>query len=85
MIFLYLEKIRSNGIEYLYLRKYDPEVEYGTKKRFLFGFGRLEKAREKMNDWVMGNEEIPIELKKLGCTGADVQKWIQKTSPLNKH
>lgn len=81
MIFLYLEKIRSKGVEYLYLRKYDPKVEYGTKRRFVFRFGKTEKARANMIDWVMGNEEMPIELKKLGCTSADVQKWIQKTSP----
>lgn len=83
---MYLEKVRSKGVDYLYLRKYDSKVKYGTRRKFVYGFGRLEQAREKMINWEKGKEKIPDELKKLGCTSDDIHQWIEKTSLLdNSH
>ncbi|CDQ42118.1 hypothetical protein [Virgibacillus salexigens] len=76
---MYIEKTKSKGVYYLYLRKYDGRIRYGTKKRTLYAFGRLEKARNNLIEWKNDISKLPEDLKKHGCTRDDLEKWISQT------
>ncbi|MCC2248998.1 hypothetical protein JUJ52_03370 [Virgibacillus sp. AGTR] len=78
---MYLEKIQSKGNYYLYLKEYDGSILYGSKKRTLYAFGRLEEARKNFVEWNNDINKLPDNFKKYGCTRDDLEKWIDQTHP----
>lgn len=77
---MYLEKIQSKGNYYLYLKEYDGSILYGSKKRTLYAFGRLEEARKNFVEWKNDLNKFPEELKDYGCTRDDLDLWVKKTT-----
>lgn len=56
---------------------YDKTVTYTTDKRVcIFRFGREENAIADMKTWLRNIDLLPVELKELGCTREDVEKWV---------
>ncbi|AIF45744.1 hypothetical protein X953_19910 (plasmid) [Virgibacillus sp. SK37] len=79
---MYLERIKSKGNYYIYLRMYDQTITYSkNKKTTLYGFGRYEKAIKNMKKWERDFKQFPEELKALGCTRDDLGTWINKLEP----
>lgn len=75
---MYLERVKSNGRHYLYLKEYAVREHYISPKITLYAFGRIEKALEKMYYWRDNFKEFPKELEKVGCTKKDLLNWIRK-------
>lgn len=75
---MYLERAKSRGNTYLYLKKYrrQPEPFYSNKIS-VFSFGRIENALKQMRDWEKDFENFPNELLQLGCDLDDLQAWIK--------
>lgn len=74
---MYVEKVKSKGNYYLYLRMYDGSIEIGTKKRTLFAFGRLEIVIKDIKKIAYGEKEMPEELKKIGLTRSVLLSWLK--------
>jgi hypothetical protein len=75
---MFLKSVKSKGNIYLYLCSYDPNTDKETKTRIVYGFGRREKAIKKMIEWKKDFRLFPGELKKIGCSRNDLNKWIEK-------
>jgi len=81
----YLSRVKSNNNIYIYLTIYDPECKHSSKKeRNIYSFGRLDKAIEKMNMWMLIPSLFPEELAKLGFTIKNVEKWISSIKGKNE-
>lgn len=84
---MYIERVRSKGRCYLYLKKYDGRIMFGTKKKTLYRFGRLENALNEMKIWLEDMNCLPLALQELGCSEENLIEWInsierQKKEPL---
>lgn len=84
---MYIERVKSKGRYYLYLKKYDGTIMFGSRKKTLYRFGRLENALEKMKFWLQDINCLPLPLQELGCNEEDIKKWIdsielRKKAPL---
>lgn len=80
---MYLEKVKSKGNYYVYLKQYDRTVTYSHDKRvYLYSFGRIDKALNKMYEWKKDSSRFPGELLEIGCGIDDVKQWIKR---LEKH
>lgn len=75
---MYVEKVKSKGNYYLYLRMYDGSIEIGTKKRTLFAFGRIDKALPVIKAMAHDKKEIPKELREVGLTRSVLLSWLNK-------
>lgn len=75
---MYLERVKSKGRYYLYLKEYAVREYNLTPKVTLFAFGRLEKALKEMYYWRDNFKYFPKELKRVGCTKKDLLNWICK-------
>ena len=83
----YLSQVKSNGNIYVYLTVYDPtHKERNTKReRHIYRFGRLEKAIEKMNIWMLIPSMFPEELKNLGFDTKALKEWISFIQEKNEN
>lgn len=83
----YLSHVKSGGKVYLYLTVYDPtHKERNTKKRerHIYRFGRLDKAIENMNIWLLIPSMFPEELKSLGFDMKALKDWISSIQEKNE-
>lgn len=74
---LYLQRSKSKGNDYLYLRNYSNREHYSSNRVTVFSFGRVEVALKNMYKWRADFSEFPIELRELGCGINELEVWIQ--------
>jgi hypothetical protein len=74
----FLSQIKSGGQQYIYLTEYCGNREFSSKKeRHVYSFGNSRTALLKMKRWSRNfDQEFPEELKCLGCTKNDLEKWV---------
>ena len=71
----YLSKKKSNGNTYIYLRRSYRE-DNKVKHEYIYSFGSMPNALEKMF-WLRDNpEQFPKELKERGYNLMDLDNWI---------
>lgn len=82
---MYLEKIKSKGNYYLYLKAYEVRENYSRPYKTVYKFGRADQALKHFYEWRRNFETLfPIELLEMGCSREDLEGWI-KTIETGKH
>jgi hypothetical protein len=71
---MFLKPVKAKGNIYVYLCSYDSQEQ---DKKFLYGFGRLDKALKEMYRWKDNFFCFPISLLELGCKREDLLDWIK--------
>jgi hypothetical protein len=74
---MFLTRTKAKGNYYIYLRAYHSSEEVYQGKRYVYSFGRVEKAIESMRRWKNDFRSFPVELTELGCTRKDLEGWIK--------
>jgi hypothetical protein len=74
---MYLTRTKAKGNYYIYLRAYHSCEEIYQGKKYVYSFGRAEKAIESMRKWIKDFRSFPVELIELGCTRGDLEGWIK--------
>lgn len=74
---MYLERVKSKGNCYLYLKNYSVRQNYASNKVTVYRFGRIEQALESMYRWKRNFKEFPKDLIDIGCNKKDLEIWIQ--------
>ncbi|WP_430483517.1 hypothetical protein [Rossellomorea marisflavi] len=73
----FLTRAKAKGNVYMYLRAYHSSSEGFQGKRYIYSFGRAEKAYSDMKRWFKDYRAFPLELIELGCTKEDLKGWIR--------
>lgn len=73
---VFLENKKAKGNRYIYLCCYQSYELNDSGRKFVYGFGRLELAIEKMYSWRDDFKSFPVELIDLGCGRNDLNDWI---------
>lgn len=71
----YLSKKKSNGKNYIYLRRSYREDEQ-VKHEYIFSFGSMPRALEKLYLMRENPEDIPLRLTERNFDVSDVNEWI---------
>lgn len=74
---MYLTRTTAKGNTYVYLRAYYNDEWCYQGKKYVYSFGRADKALEKMKEWKERPNYFPSELKELGLDIEDVKAWIK--------
>lgn len=73
----YLERVKSKGKVYLYLKEYENRPFYENKSITIYAFGRIEIAKNNMKTWYDNFNLFPQQLKQLGFCKEDLKGWIK--------
>jgi hypothetical protein len=71
----YLSKKLSNGRNYLYIRQ-SYRLDGKVKHKYLYSFGAMPSALDKMYDILNNPETFPDKLKENGFNLNDLQEWV---------
>lgn len=80
---MYLEKIKSNGHFYIYLMQYAVRENYVNNKKYVFRFGRADRACQKMKHWANNFHKLPDELNEKGITKDNLENWMRDIEQLS--
>ncbi|MGG3805838.1 hypothetical protein [Metabacillus fastidiosus] len=73
---MFLSGLKVKNTYYIYLTAYNARDPYGSRKKTLYKFGRLDEAVLKMYYWRDNFSNFPYVLVELGCTEDDLREWI---------
>lgn len=78
-IIVYLTSSKTGNNTYFYLREYTKKQKMTSRKeKDLYSLGRLDKALDKVEMWLVYPGTLPKELRELGVTTEIVKGWKKK-------
>ncbi|MFP3353491.1 hypothetical protein R0K04_19090, partial [Pseudoalteromonas sp. SIMBA_153] len=70
---------KSDGNYYYYLAQYaGKQKDSSRRERFLFSFGRADKALQSLTLWLLDSGFFPVKLRKMGYTAEHLREWKKK-------
>lgn len=79
----FLQKVKSKGRYYIYLREYQAMMGYADDKITIYRFGNINNCLEKMYAWVNSEKDLPHELKIRDIGKKEIYKWIREIEILS--